>query len=81
MLEQIISLAAAVMILIAFAGQQVGKLRPDSLAYLLLNLIGAAILSVIALRIKQLGLTVVETAWMLISIIALIRLALRRKPP
>lgn len=79
MVEQIISLAAAAMILIAYGGQQAGKLRPDGFAYLMLNLIGAAVLAVIALRIKQLGLTVVETAWMLISLIALIRLALRRK--
>lgn len=79
MLEQIISLAAAAMILIAYGGQQAGKLSPDSAVYLFLNLFGAAILAVVALRIRQLGLTVVETSWMLISIVALVRLALRRK--
>lgn len=79
MLEQIVSLAAAAMILIAYGGQQAGKLRPDSYTYLLLNMFGAAVLALIALRIKQLGLTVVEASWMLISIVAVARLALRRK--
>ena len=79
MLEQIISLVGAAMILIAFGAQQAGKLKPDSASYLLLNLVGAAILAVIAFRIKQLGLTVVETSWMLISLTALLRLLLRKK--
>ena len=80
MAEQIISLAAAALILIAYGAHQAGKLRSDSFLYLLLNLVGAGILAMIAFRIKQLGLTVVESAWTLISVAALIRNVLQEKP-
>lgn len=79
MAEQIVSLAAAAMILIAYGAQQAGKLKSDSRLYLLLNLVGAAILALIAFRIKQVGLTVVESAWMLISLAALARNLLVKK--
>lgn len=73
MIEQIVSLAAAALILIAYGAQQANKLKSDSFAYLLMNLVGGAVLAVIAFRIKQLGLTVVEASWCLISLVALVK--------
>jgi drug/metabolite transporter (DMT)-like permease len=73
MIEQLISLAGALMILGAYAAQQFQKLNSDSVLYLILNLVGAAILAVIAIRLRQLGLTVVESAWSLVSLVMLLR--------
>ena len=71
MIEQIISLVAACLILAAFLGAQIGKLRQNGLLYLLLNLVGSVILAVIAVRARQWGLTLMEVAWAIISVISL----------
>jgi len=73
MVEQMISLLGAAMILVAYAGQQLKKLQPDKLLYIILNLIGAIILAVVAYRVRQTGLTLVEVSWAAISAFALIR--------
>ncbi len=73
MLEQMISLIGAAMILGAFGAQQLGRLGHDSVLYLILNLVGAIILGVIAARARQAGLTLVEGAWAIISLISLIK--------
>ena len=73
MLEQTISIIAAVMILAAYGGQQVGKLSSTGPPYLILNLIGAVILGVIAWRARQIGLTILELTWGLITLVSLIR--------
>ena len=67
MLEQVISLIGALMVLTAYSGQHIRKLQPDHLAYILLNLTGSLILAVVAYRLRQIGLTVVEVSWALIS--------------
>jgi drug/metabolite transporter (DMT)-like permease len=72
-IEQIISLVGAAMILFAYGGQQMQKMRSTDLAYILLNLTGSVILAIIAVRVRQTGLTVMEGAWALISGAALIR--------
>ncbi|HSE40944.1 MAG TPA: hypothetical protein VLH08_09285 [Acidobacteriota bacterium] len=77
MFEQTISIIAAIMILAAYGGQQTGKLSSTGLPYLLMNLAGAIILGLIAWRARQLGLTIVEVSWAIISLVSLIRL-LRR---
>jgi hypothetical protein len=74
MLEQTVSIVAAVMILGAYAGQQSGKLSSTGLLYLILNLIGAIILGIIAWRARQIGLTIVEVSWGIISLVSLIRI-------
>lgn len=73
MLEQLISFVAAIVILAAYALQQNGKLDANGLTYISLNLVSGIILGTIALRARQLGLTVLEFAWAGISGISLIR--------
>jgi hypothetical protein len=75
MVEQIISLFGAAMILFAYAAQQLKKMKSDQLPYILLNLIGAGILAIVAYRVRQTGLTVLEVSWAGISAVALIRYA------
>jgi hypothetical protein len=79
MIGQIVSLVGAAMILVAFAAQQSGKLRPEDAGYLALNLAGAAILTYFAVQARNLGLTVLEGSWTLISLWSLAK-SLRRAP-
>jgi len=73
MIEQIISMVAAIVILVAYALQQNGKLDANGLTYISLNFISGIILGIIAMRARQLGLTVLEYAWAGISALSLIR--------
>ena len=79
MIGQIVSLVGAAMILLAFAGQQSGKLKPEDRSYLLLNLFGAAILTYFAVEARNLGLTVLEGSWTLISLWSVVK-SLRTSP-
>ena len=68
MIGQLISLAAAAMILAAFAAQQAGRLSPSDSLYLVLNFVGSAILAYFAVEARNLGLIVLEGTWALISL-------------
>jgi hypothetical protein len=72
---QLFSFAGALMILIAYAGHQFGKMNPRSLVYNLLNAIGSGILGYVALFPFKLGFVVLEFAWVVISIWAMTRRA------
>ena len=76
MIGQAISLVGAALILAAFAAQQAGRLKPADAVYLALNFAGSAILAYFAIEAKSLGLSVLESAWALISLWSLMRLCL-----
>jgi hypothetical protein len=77
MIEQIISIAGAILILIAYGAHQWGKMRADGVLYLVLNLIGSLILTYAAIRVHQFGLTLMESAWAVISVAGLVRRRVR----
>jgi len=70
---QLFSFVGALMILIAYAGHQFGKMSPRSVIYNLLNAVGSAILGYVALFPFKLGFVVLEFAWVVISIWAMTR--------
>jgi hypothetical protein len=72
-----ISLLAALLILAAFALQQTGRLSAQDRLYLVLNLAGSAVLAYFGWKARNLGLTVLEGVWALISLWSLARV-LRR---
>jgi hypothetical protein len=73
MIKQLISFIAAIVILVAYALQQNGKLAANGLTYISLNFVSGIILGIVALRARQLGLTVLEFAWAGISAVSLVR--------
>ena len=72
------SLLGAALILTAYAAHQAGRMRPDSLVYHSLNLLGGLVLCVVAVDASQAGFIVLEGAWTAISLVALVRTARRR---
>jgi hypothetical protein len=75
---QTISVAGAILILLPFAASQFGKLTTQSLAYQLMNLIGSAALTAVAVIESQYGFILLEGTWALVSAAGLVRVMARR---
>jgi hypothetical protein len=73
MARQVASLLAALMILLAYGGHQMGWMNSRSPLYNILNAIGSAILGYVALHPFQIGFVLLEGAWVLISVYVLLR--------
>ena len=70
---QAVSIAGALLILVPFAGSQFGKLATASLAYQLMNLIGSAALTAVAVIESQYGFILLEGTWAVVSVAGLAR--------
>ena len=71
MLAQLLQLAGAILVLVAFTLAQLRRLDPQSLAYLVLNTVGAGILAVLAFADEQWGFLLLEGVWTLVSLAGL----------
>jgi hypothetical protein len=74
---QVVQILGALAILAAFALAQVGALPTDSRVYLVANLVGAAVLAVLAYVERQWGFLLLEAAWALIAAWGLVVVARR----
>jgi uncharacterized membrane protein len=77
--DQVVQIVGALLILAAFAALQAGRIDANSRLYLILNLVGSAILAVIALYEDQWGFLLLETAWAVVSAWSLIGLVRGRR--
>jgi hypothetical protein len=66
-MDQVIQVAGALLILVAFTAVQLERMRPDSRVYLALNLVGSVILAGLAFVGSQWGFLLLETVWAVVS--------------
>ena len=79
-MDQIVQVAGALLILAAFAALQLGYMGAQSRTYLVLNLVGAAVLTALALHERQWGFLLLEAVWTVVSAWSLVRV-LQGRPP
>ncbi len=77
-LTQSVQIAGAMCVLAGFAGVQFGVLTSDSRVYLVVNLVGSAVLTALAAAEHQYGFLLLEGVWALVSAWSLWKLAVRR---
>ncbi|HZN18921.1 MAG TPA: hypothetical protein VFB84_12215 [Micromonosporaceae bacterium] len=78
-LPDLVEIVGALLILAAFAGAQLRRLDTHRLPYLVLNLVGAAILSVLAALDRDWGFLLLEGVWSVVSAVSLAGLLRQRR--
>ena len=72
-MDQLVQVFGSLLILVAFAAAQRGALTANARSYLLLNLVGSAILTFLAAHERMWGFLLLECCWALVSGWGLIR--------
>ena len=70
---QFVSVLGSLLVLVAYVASQFGYLSAKGLAYAFANIVGSGILAVVAALEAQWGFLVLEGAWALVSLVAVVR--------
>jgi hypothetical protein len=73
-MDQLVQVIGALLILSAFAAAQFGAMDPHSRVYLVLNLVGSAVLAVLAWEERQWGFLLLEFVWAAVSLWGLVQI-------
>jgi len=65
---QAVSILGALLILLAFAANQLGRVDTSNLPYQVANFVGSGVLTVVAVIEAQLGFILLEGTWALVSL-------------
>jgi hypothetical protein len=74
-MDQLVQIVGALLILVAYAAAQFGAMSQHSRTYLVLNLVGSAVLAVLAFYEELWGFLLLEAVWAAVSLWSLIQLA------
>ncbi|HUR75562.1 MAG TPA: hypothetical protein VMZ00_14870 [Sporichthya sp.] len=77
-MDKVVEVVAAVLVLGAFAGSQLGRLDQHKVPYLTLNLVGTGVLAWLAGADRSWGFLLLEGVWALISGLSLVAVLRRR---
>ena len=80
-LPDIGGLIGVFMMLVAYALSAMGRIKVDAWPALTVNLVGAMLVVWSLLHAFNLSAFVMESAWGLVALVGLIKLALKRNPP
>ncbi len=72
-MDQYFQIAGALLVLLGFVLGQFGKIDTSSKTYLLINLVGSALLAANAVSGRQWGFLLLNGTWALISLVNLVR--------
>jgi hypothetical protein len=72
-MEQAVQIVGAVLVLLGYVLGQTGRVDAKSRAYLLINLVGSALLAIVAAVGGQWGFLLLNGSWAVISIVSLLR--------
>lgn len=78
--SQFIQIVGSLLVLAGFALSQRGVLDQKSLRYLILNLVGSAVLTVEAVLEQQWGFLLLEGVWAIVSAFSLVGVLRARNP-
>lgn len=70
---QVFSVIGALLILLAFAANQFGRLDTSNLSYQVANFVGSGILTVVAVIEARLGFILLEGTWALVSLWGIVK--------
>ena len=70
---QLVSVLGSLLVLVAYVASQFGYLSAKGLAYAYANIVGSGILALVATLEAQWGFLVLEGAWALVSLVAVVR--------
>lgn len=73
-MDQLVQIVGAMLILVAFAAAQFGMMDQHSRIYLVLNLVGSAVLAGLAWHEQLWGFLMLEAVWAVVSLWGLIQL-------